>query len=210
MGKIMRNGISYSSAGGSSNITELTKAEYDKLVEENTVNPETVYFITDANLNESGEKINSASSITYDNSTSGFEATNVQGVVDEIDTKVDAIQIGLDQVNTNVSELNQNFRDGVNTIVSAVNTKAGTSLTGANTPNEIAETVLNIETDIKHTVKVRLIADDYSSDASNPRYWTQVQVSIDNVNSGAWATIWSGNVSTNNQSKPSVTKTYSI
>lgn len=109
-----------------------------------------------------------------------------------------------------LSQLNKNFRDGVNTIVSAVNTKAGTTLTGANTPAEIAEVITNIKTDVKHTVKVRLVADDYSSDTSNPRYWTQVQVSIDNVNNGAYATIWSGNVSTKSQSKPNVTKTYSV
>ena len=45
-----------------------------------------------------------------------------------------------------VAELNQNFRDGVNTIVSAVNTKTGSALTGANTPAEIAEVITNIET----------------------------------------------------------------
>ena len=41
-------------------------------------------------------------------------------------------------------KLEENFQDGVNTIVSAVNTKAGSSLTGANTPTEIAEVITGL------------------------------------------------------------------
>lgn len=53
---------------------------------------------------------------------------------------------GFTQAENANTELNKNFQDGVNTIVSAVNTKAGTSLTGANTPAEIADVITNIET----------------------------------------------------------------
>lgn len=58
---------------------------------------------------------------------------------------------GFIQAENAATDLNQNFQDGVNTIVSAVNTKAGTSLTGANTPAEIADVITNIKT--KPTIK---------------------------------------------------------
>lgn len=60
MGKIIKNGISYSTAGGSGsgdNIEIMTRAEYDALVEAGTVDADVVYFITDAGEGSGGNNV---------------------------------------------------------------------------------------------------------------------------------------------------------
>lgn len=104
MGKIIKNGISYSSAGssGGSDIQVLTQEEYDALVTAGTVDENIYYFIGDEDGNgEAGDNI-PAFYIGYDNSTSGLTATDIQGAVDEVNGRVD-------EISTDVTELNQNI-----------------------------------------------------------------------------------------------------
>ena len=99
MGTIIKNGISYSSAGGSggSDIAVMTRAEYDALVEAGTVDNDVYYFITDAGSGSTGGSvINDASDITYDNSTSGLTATDIQSAIDEINGNNGGIELTYD------------------------------------------------------------------------------------------------------------------
>ena len=59
--------------------------------------------------------------------------------------------------------------------MSAVNTKAGTTLTGDNTPEEIASVIENMETDIKHTIKVQF-QNQTTADNTYTRGYIQVYV----------------------------------
>ena len=59
--------------------------------------------------------------------------------------------------------------------MSAVNTKAGTTLTGDNTPEEIASVIENMETDIKHTIKVQF-QNQATTDNTYTRGYIQVYV----------------------------------
>ena len=58
---------------------ELTQAQYDALVQTGQVDPDKVYFITDAN-----PSCFSAENIDYDNTGSGLSATNIQDAIDEV------------------------------------------------------------------------------------------------------------------------------
>lgn len=78
-----------------------------------------------------------ADNVSYDNTTSEMESTNVQGALDEV-----ALAVGI--VREGVETLKTNFQDGVNQIIGAVNTKAGTQLDGSNTPAEISAVISNI------------------------------------------------------------------
>lgn len=69
-----------------------------------------------------------------------------QSTADTAKKNAATAQTTADTALTRTAALQENFQDGVNTIVSAVNTKAGTSLTGANTPAEIANVISNIKT----------------------------------------------------------------
>lgn len=148
MGKIIKAGVEHYFSGGigsGSDIVILTQEEYDELVTNNTVESGVYYFIEDVNIEGGNNVVNDASDIIYDNSTSGLEADNVQGAVDEING-------GIIELNQKYEDIKASFQDGVDTVVSAVNTKTGSSLTRENTPDEIAEVIENIDTDTKHSV----------------------------------------------------------
>lgn len=59
---------------------QLTQAQYDALVNAGTVDANTTYFITDANNTTASY----AAGVTYDNTSSGLSATNVQDAIDEV------------------------------------------------------------------------------------------------------------------------------
>lgn len=87
MGIIIKNGISYSSAGGGvsgSDMQVLTQAEYDALVATGAVNDNIYYFIEDETKN--GARI--ASDISYSNYYSGLDANNLQDAVDLVENEV--------------------------------------------------------------------------------------------------------------------------
>jgi hypothetical protein len=63
---------------------QLTQAQYDALVNAGTVDANTTYFITDANNTTASY----AAGVTYDNTSSGLAATNVQGAIDEVNGKI--------------------------------------------------------------------------------------------------------------------------
>lgn len=120
MGKIIKAGVEHyfggTSLSGGSEVEVLTQAEYDALPDSKYTDDK-IYMISDSGNAEIGG--GSADGITYDNTESGLEATNVQGAVDEIDEKVDTIQSTVDGINTDVSELSQNINTHYN-----VNTNA--------------------------------------------------------------------------------------
>lgn len=82
MGTIYRNGTAFIGSGGAGGV-ELTQAEYDALPETEKMNG-SIYFISDGEASYP-----SASTMRYDNSTSGLTATSVQAAVDEVNEKVD-------------------------------------------------------------------------------------------------------------------------
>jgi len=59
---------------------QLTQAQYDALVSAGTVDANTTYFITDANNTTASY----AAGVTYDNTSSGLSATNVQDGIDTL------------------------------------------------------------------------------------------------------------------------------
>lgn len=61
---------------------QLTQSQYDALVNAGTVDANTTYFITDAN----NATASYAAGVTYDNTSSGLSATNVQDAIDEVNT----------------------------------------------------------------------------------------------------------------------------
>lgn len=81
MGTIYRNGTAFIGSGGAGGV-ELTQAEYDALPETEKMNG-SIYFISDGEASYP-----SASTMRYDNSTSGLTATSVQAAVDEVNEKV--------------------------------------------------------------------------------------------------------------------------
>lgn len=160
MGKIIKNGISYSSAGssGGSDIQVLTQEEYDALVTAGTVDENIYYFIGDEDENgEAGDNI-PAFYIGYDNSTSGLTATDIQGAVDEVNTdvvelntKVGTMQSTVDGISGDVTELNQkctnletSFQDGCSTIAAAITSK-GVSTASNASPATMAANIGSIK-----------------------------------------------------------------
>ena len=92
MGVIMKNGIAYGSSGGGGTATdtshiELTYAEYQELEKNGLVDLNATYFITDEDMNG----ISSAHSIVYDNSNSSILATDVQGAIDELQSRLSSV-----------------------------------------------------------------------------------------------------------------------
>ena len=74
---IYKNGIAYSGDGdGGSSTWEGTLAQYNAIP---VKDPDTVYYVTDATPPVTG-----ALAVTYNNSTSGLSATNVQAAIDEV------------------------------------------------------------------------------------------------------------------------------
>ena len=92
------------SGGSGGGHKELTQAEYNELSDEEK-NSEIVYLISDA------YDIGEAEQISYDNSTSGLSATNVQGAVDELNTTINTRLITDDNWN-NVNEFITLMRKG--------------------------------------------------------------------------------------------------
>ena len=81
MAKFILDGKEYGGSSGSSSI-ELTRAEYNALVDAGTVNPETVYYIKDDN------KGYNANSIVYSGENSGLQTGSVQNAIDELSGQV--------------------------------------------------------------------------------------------------------------------------
>lgn len=80
--EVLAGGLKINGTQNVATQVSLTQAEYDALVQAGTVDlVNTVYFITDGNANA-----NSASETTYDNTSSGLSATNVQGAIDELES----------------------------------------------------------------------------------------------------------------------------
>ena len=80
--EVLAGGLKINGTQNVATQVSLTQAEYDALVQAGTVDlVNTVYFITDGNANA-----NSASETTYDNTSSGLTATNVQSAIDELES----------------------------------------------------------------------------------------------------------------------------
>lgn len=75
---------------------QLTQAQYDALVNAGTVDANTTYFITDANNTTASY----AAGVTYDNTSSGVTATNVQGAIDEVVDDVDKLHMRTGRFNS--------------------------------------------------------------------------------------------------------------
>lgn len=80
---IIKNGITY--AG---NAVTVTQAQYDALSEAEKKNG-TVYYIYDS------DALLDASDVSYDNTSSGISATNVQSAVDSIASDIESLNNGL-------------------------------------------------------------------------------------------------------------------
>lgn len=106
---------------------ELTQAEYNALEAAGETDPETVYYITDADP-ESGSGASNADKVSYDNTESGLEATDLQGAMDEVTAEID--------------EIKQSFQDGCDTIAGECTT-CGVS-PASNSPDDIATAIEKI------------------------------------------------------------------
>lgn len=75
---------------------------------------------------------------------------DVLDTVEEIEANTDGGKVAgalpVKQIINSLTALKTNFQDGVNKIVSAVNTKAGTTLTSSNTPTQISDAINGIKT----------------------------------------------------------------
>ena len=98
MGTIYRNGTAFIGSGGAGGV-ELTQAEYDALPTTEKMNG-SIYFISDGEASYP-----SASTMRYDNSTSGLTATSVQAAVDEVNEKVNDNSWDIAELNTGLSAL---------------------------------------------------------------------------------------------------------
>lgn len=120
---------------------ELTQAEYDALEATGETDPETVYYITDADpeSGSGGSGASSADKVSYDNTESGLEATDLQGAMDEVTAEVD--------------EIKQSFQDGCSTIAAAI-TSMGVSTANNASPATMAANVKKItNTDLGSATK---------------------------------------------------------
>lgn len=96
MGTIYRNGTAFIGSGGAGGV-ELTQAEYDALPETEKMNG-SIYFISDGEASYP-----SASTMRYDNSTSGLTATSVQAAVDEVNEKVNDNAWDISELNADLA-----------------------------------------------------------------------------------------------------------
>lgn len=78
---------------------QLTQAQYDALVSAGTVDANTTYFITDANNTTASY----AAGVTYDNTSSGLSATNVQGAIDEVAEEIDELQTAIFKISAELT-----------------------------------------------------------------------------------------------------------
>jgi len=100
MGTIYRNGTAFIGSGGAGGV-ELTQAEYDALPETEKMNG-SIYFISDGEASYP-----SASTMRYDNSTSGLTATSVQAAVDEVNEKVNDNALDIASLNKGLPYLQE-------------------------------------------------------------------------------------------------------
>ena len=114
MGTIYRNGTAFIGSGGAGGV-ELTQAEYDALPETEKMNG-SIYFISDGETSYP-----SASTMRYDNSTSGLTATSVQTAVDEVNEKVDDNALDIAELNTGLIQIGKIYRFDVTSGAVAVN-----------------------------------------------------------------------------------------
>jgi len=98
MGTIYRNGTAFIGSGGAGGV-ELTQAEYDALPTTEKMNG-SIYFISDGEASYP-----SASTMRYDNSTSGLTATSVQAAVDEVNEKVNDNAWDIAELNNGLTNL---------------------------------------------------------------------------------------------------------
>lgn len=101
MGTIYRNGTAFIGSGGAGGV-ELTQAEYDALPTTEKMNG-SIYFISDGEASYP-----SASTMRYDNSTSGLTATSVQDAVDEVNEKVNDNAWDIVTLNNGLTSLENN------------------------------------------------------------------------------------------------------
>lgn len=138
MGTIYRNGTAFIGSGGAGGV-ELTQAEYDALPTTEKMNG-SIYFISDGEASYP-----SASTMRYDNTTSGLAATSVQDAVDEVNDKVNDNAGDIAELNnglTNIHAFNnpriissgQDLNDYKGTDKAGVFYVNGTTSTIANTP----------------------------------------------------------------------------
>ena len=124
MGYMIKNGVAYAGA----NSIQLTQAQYDAIVQAGTLDPNALYFITDAqgslikrNLTQAeydalstAEKNNGtvyfisdsdnmlpAGSVSYDPSVSGLSATDVKSAIDEVADELGTIDETLNKFGFN-------------------------------------------------------------------------------------------------------------
>lgn len=83
---------------------EKTKAEYKELSDAGLVNPETLYFIKDAESTPYNAKM-----VEYNNSTSGLNATKVQGAIDSVVASMPIMQRGGLAVNLPTGQASANY-----------------------------------------------------------------------------------------------------
>lgn len=105
MGTIYRNGTAFIGSGGAGGV-ELTQAEYDALPTTEKMNG-SIYFISDGETSYP-----SASTMRYDNSTSGLTATSVQAAVDEVNEKVNDNAGDIATLNNDLSALDATVTNG--------------------------------------------------------------------------------------------------
>ena len=111
MPKFILDGKEYGGSGGDSAI-EITQAEYNELLQSNSIQKDVTYYIKD-----SKDEIElDASIIEYDNSDSGLEATDVQSAIDEVKNEIN-------EQNKNINDCFQSVSDGKALVASALTDK---------------------------------------------------------------------------------------
>lgn len=84
--------------------------------------------------NQGGGQSPLASSVLYDNATSGLQATNVQGAIDELDSTLDIVSQGVQTNGTHIGDLTTLLTTAKGNLVSAINELVG-MIGGGGMPN---------------------------------------------------------------------------
>ena len=109
MPKFILDGKEYGGGSGGDPSIEITQAEYDELVQSNSIQKDVTYYITDSK----DEMELDATIIKYDNTESVLESTDVQGAINELGSNLNEINTQFNNVNIQLQTIIEALERGI-------------------------------------------------------------------------------------------------
>ena len=155
------------SGAGGADYVELTQAEYDLLTPAEKHNGK-MYFITDAPSGGGGGGGSPAAvDVSYDNTTSGLQATEVQSAIDELSAEVDNISLDAEDVSYDNTDSGLQATD-VQEAIDELKSDIDNYLVDADQVDYDNSTSGLQATDVQNAI------DELNTNISNLSFWTDV------------------------------------